>query len=322
MPAILTHHLFGEGVIDDALDLLGLRTADEKDAFLLGNQGPDPLFYLFADPLMKKWLPLGHVMHDARPAALLSALREACERIEGRGRTIAKAYVAGFVCHWLLDSSMHPYIYCWQNGLCAAGVPGLDERDASKVHAEIERDLDETVLYSLVGQTVERYRPHERVLRASRSVLAVVDKVYFYVALWAYGRPIDPRTFSTAVREFRLVQTALDSPTGRKRALLGAAERAFARTPYSLAYAMSHRVRAESASAFDNREGRAWENPFTGERSTASFWDIYEDAQSRVLGTLDELFSPGFDRAAARELTGDVNFEGAVSAPDASFAWE
>lgn len=322
MPAILTHHLFGEGVIDDALDLLGLRSPDERDAFLLGSQGPDPLFYLFADPLMSKWAPLGNVMHDARPAVLMSALREASERIEGRGRTVAKAYVAGFACHWLLDSSMHPFVYSWQHGICRAGVPGLDERDAQKVHAEIERDLDEMALYSLVGQTVERYRPHERVLRASGFALSVIDKVYFYVALWTYGRAIDPRTFSTAVREFRLIQAALDSPTGRKRALIGAAERLATRTPYSLAYAMSHRARAEATSDFDNREGAVWENPFTGKASTAGFWDIYDDAQSRVLGTLDELFSAGFDRAAARTLTGDVNFEGAVSAPDAPLSWE
>lgn len=322
MPAILTHNLFGEGVSDDALDLLGLRSTDERDAFILGNQGPDPLFYLVVDPLMSKWSPLGSVMHSSRPAQLLCAMREAAERVEGRGRTVARAYVAGFACHWLLDSSTHPFVYSWQNAICSAGVPGLDERDASKVHAEIERDLDEMVLYTLVGQTVERYRPHERALKASPFVLSVIDKIYFYVALWVYGRPIDPRTFSTAALEFRLVQTALDSPGGRKRALLGAAERLVRRTPHSLLYAMSHRARPETTSDFDNREGRAWENPFTGARSTATFWDVYEDAQTRALGMLAELFSPGFGLAAARELTGDLNFEGAPAAPDGAFLWE
>lgn len=321
MPAVLTHDFFGRGVVDDTSHLLGFKSLDERDAFLLGNQGPDPLFYLVVDPLMRKWRPLGTVMHDARPAALLLAVREAAERLEGRERQLAKAYAAGFACHWQLDSAMHPFVYHWQNGICSAGVDGLTPEDGTLVHAEIERDLDEAVLFSLTGLTVGDYRPHERVLKASRQVLAAVDKVYFYVALWVYGRAVDPRTFSTAVREFRLVQRVFDSPSGRKRDLIGRLERLVGRTPYSLVNAMSHRARAQEGSAFDNSAHAAWENPFTHESSRASFWDLYEGAQSKVLSTLDELFSDGFDLAAAERLTGNVNFEGALSAPDAAFAW-
>lgn len=321
MPAILTHDLFGRDVFDDASDVLGLTTDDEKDAFLLGNQGPDPLFYLVIDPLMRKWSPLGNAMHDARPALLMLAMREAVAGLEGRERALARAYVAGFVCHWLLDSTVHPFVYAWQHGICSAGVPGLDERAGSRVHAEIERDLDEMVLFTITGQTVRSYRPHARTLSASREVLAAVDKVYFYISLWAYNRAIDPRTFSTAVREFRLVQHVFDSPSGRKRALLGMLERACGRTPFSLVCAMSHRDRAELTSDFDNRAHRAWEHPFTHERSEKGFWDLWGDARSRVPSALRAFFSMGLDLADAREFTGDVNFEGAVSAPDAPFTW-
>lgn len=321
MPAILTHDLFGRGVLEDVTDLLGLRSVGERDAFLLGNQGPDPLFYLRIDPLMHKWSPLGGALHECDPAALLVAMREAALRLEGHERQIARAYVAGFACHWLLDSTMHPFVYFWQNGLTAAGVPGLDESAASNVHMEIERDFDEMALYALTGKTVERWRPHERVLQASRDVLAAVDKVYFYVALWIFGRAIDPRTFSTAVLEFRLVQHVFDSPSGRKRDVLAAVERAVTRGPHSLVRCMSHRARPEETSDFDNREHRPWENPFTHEVATTGFWDLFDAARARVLPTIDELFSAGFDRAEARELTRDLNFEGAPTEPGAAPAW-
>ena len=174
-------------------------------------------------------------------------------------------------------------------------------------------------LFTVTGQTVRSYRPHVRTLAASREVLAAVDQVYFYISLWVYNRAIDPRTFSTAVWEFRLVQHVFDSPSGRKRALLGTLERACARTPFSLVCAMSHRDRAELTSDFDNREHRAWEHPFTHEQSEKDFWGLWGDARSRVAETLRAFFSMGLDLADARELTGDVNFEGAVSAPDAPF---
>ena len=321
MPAILTHDLFGRGVLPDVADLLGLGSIAEREAFLLGNQGPDPLFYLVIDPLMHKWSPLGGALHDCSPADLLVAMREAALRLEGRERQIARAYVAGFACHWLLDSTMHPFVYFWQNGLTSAGVPGLDEAAGSRVHAEIERDFDEMVLFAVTGRTVERWRPHERALQASRDVLAAVDKVYFYVALWVFGRAIDPRTFSTAVREFRLVQRVFDSPSGRKRDALGAIERVVTRSRFSLVRSMSHRARPEDTSDFDNRDHLGWENPFTHERSTKSFWDLFEDARSRVLPTVDELFSAHFDVAAARELTHDLNFEGRTADPGEAPAW-
>ena len=316
MPAILTHDLFGRSVLEDVCDLLPLRTNAEQEAFLLGNQGPDPLFYLVVDPLMHKWSPLGGAMHESSPAEVLLAMREAAARLEGRERSVVRAYVAGFACHWLLDSTVHPFVYFWQNGICAAGVPGLDASAGSRVHAEIERDIDEMVLYSLTGKTVEDWRPHDNALAASRQALDAINKLYFYMALWVYGRAIDPRTFSTAVAEFRLVQRVFDSPSGRKRAALGTLERALTREPFSLVRSMSHRARAEETSDFDNREHRGWENPFTHAASRASFWDLFDSARGRVLTTVDELLlSDEFDLAAARELTRDVNFEGAVREP-------
>ena len=95
MPAILTHDLFGRESLDEVRDLLGFRTDDETDAFLLGNQGPDPLFYLVIDPLMRKWSPLGSAMHAARamqarrpwrgPAAFTHFLPPACPALDYHG---------------------------------------------------------------------------------------------------------------------------------------------------------------------------------------------------------------------------------------------
>ena len=45
MPALITHRLFGEESIERLPE--GLITSDdERAAFLLANQGPDPFFFL------------------------------------------------------------------------------------------------------------------------------------------------------------------------------------------------------------------------------------------------------------------------------------
>ena len=45
MPAIITHDLFAKDIYGTAFESIG-GTRDEAEAFLLGNQGPDPLFFV------------------------------------------------------------------------------------------------------------------------------------------------------------------------------------------------------------------------------------------------------------------------------------
>ena len=310
MPAIITHDLFAQGVIDDVRTILPLSTADERDAFLLGSQGPDPLFFLVADPLMRRFAPMGDTMHHSRPARLLVSMGEGASRLGGFEQRVARAYVAGFVCHYLLDSAVHPFVYSWQYGLCDAGVDGLDGTAGEKVHAEIERDLDEALLFARRGETILTYRPFERSLPGSAGVLRAIDKVYFYAALWTYGTAIDTMTFSTAVRAYRGVMGLLYAPRDCRRLVVGSIERTVTHSPFSLYCALSHRNRAEATSDFDNRAHARWTDPFTGETSVASFLDLLDETAARVVPAVGRALSPDFDETAAALLTCDLNFLG------------
>lgn len=322
MPAILTHDFFGRDVCEDVSQLLSFRSIDETDAFLLGNQGPDPLFYLIVNPAMSDWAKLGNLMHSKRTASLLLAMREACDLLQGRDRAVARAYVAGFACHWQLDSTVHPLVYYWQYGLTSVGVEGLDESSGSYVHAEIERDYDEMVLYAHTGRTVEHYRPHERVLTASQHVLEIIDSLYSYSAQRVYRLAAEPTVYSSGVRAFRLCQAVLDSPEGYKRSIVGGLERAVTGSPYSIVCAMSHRARAEATSDFDNREHYEWANPATGEKSTESFQDIYARASKQALTTVSELIlTPDPDLNDVRGICSDTNFSGEPSYPEDEYSW-
>ena len=75
MPAIITHDFFGRDVYDALFQTIG-GSRDEADAFLLGNQGPDPLFYAVADFRATAYHKLGNTMHSRKPAELLAALKD------------------------------------------------------------------------------------------------------------------------------------------------------------------------------------------------------------------------------------------------------
>ena len=316
MPAILTHDFFGREALSFVEERSAFKTDDERDAFLLGNQGPDPLFYLVAAPGVDKANRLGDLMHHERPVQLMLALHDAVDMVAPNERAVARAYAAGFICHYLLDSSAHPLIIGQQYALCDAGVDGLDRSAGSRVHQMMERDLDEMVLFSKTGHTVATYRPYREVLKASNDTLAVIDKVYFYTVLWAYSKALDLDAYTQAVKSFRRIQRLFWAPGRTKRALLTRVELLAKHGGYSQFEAMAHYDRAEDTSAFDNHEHAAWTNPFTGAASTESFWDLYEDAQERVFDALSLFFGPEFGEEQARQLTGGLNFSGMPVAED------
>ncbi len=311
MPAVLTHDFFAADALGAASHVLYFSNFDEHDAFKLGNQGPDPLFYLVADPLSDPdTRDFGNTMHHDRPARLLCSLHDAISMLSESERPVGEAYAAGFLCHYLLDSTMHPFVFAWENALCDAGVPGLDRSDHGKVHAEIERDFDEMVLYTKTGETVETYAPYKHVLQGSDEVLATIDKLYFYMGLWTYSETLPLDIYSRAVKSFRRVQHLFWSPGGGKARVLGTVERAVTHDRYSLYCAMAHRARAEKTSDFDNRDHREWRDPFSGEVRTEGFWDLYQAALDRMPAAEECFFDDCFDLRRAEELSANLNFSG------------
>ena len=194
---------------------------------------------------------------------------------------------------------MHPFVYFHEYRLCDAGVPGLTRADGSEVHGTIESELDELVLFEKRGETIATFNPSAEILNASNFTLHVISKMYAYVALTAlYGEIVPADLFETAVKDFRVAQRVFYSPSGRKRALFGRVEELL--RPLVLQVDEPPPRRAYRESQFDNRAREAWENPFTGDMSTASFWDLFDEALGKAQDNLFAFDEDGFDLAAAR----------------------
>ncbi|MCB6560952.1 zinc dependent phospholipase C family protein [Gordonibacter urolithinfaciens] len=307
MPALITHDFFGQDVYDHIFRNVG-GTRDEAEAFLLGNQGPDPLFYAVADPRLHEHNRLGNVMHSEKPSELIKAFKDSLGILDDDELPVGRAYAFGFLCHYTLDSTMHPLVFFHEYLLTDAGEPGLSRDDAHEVHAVIESELDELVLFEKRGETVATFQPWREILQASDFALGAVSKMYSYAALTVYGRIVPRDLFARSVRNFRRVQRLFYSKTGAKRALLGRIEGLV--RPYSFYQSMSHRPVALTESIYDNRAHEAWENPYTGEVSTASFWDLYGRALEKAEENIDAFDRDDFDLGAARALTGELDFSG------------
>lgn len=308
MPAIMTHNLFGQDMLGDVYHHIGF-SQDERDAFLLGNQGPDTFFYWMLCPWLKKYGDAGYKMHDKNPTELIKNINECLEMIPSVDRPIARAFALGFLCHYTLDSTVHPLVYFNQYSICNAGVSGLDKSDATEVHAVIECDFDEMVLYTKLGKTIADFDPCAVMLQGSSHALEIISSLTSLVYVATYGDAIPADMYKVCMSNFRIIQALMRSKNGIKRHAVANIETLVRHK--SLFAAMSHRPIARTTCQFDNHENAEWANPFTGEKTTASFWDLFDEAKTKARANF-ELFEAG----NYVEITHDLNFSGAPAEKD------
>lgn len=307
MPAIITHDLFAKDLYNQTFESVG-GSRDEADAFLLGNQGPDPLFFAATDPRYLSYAQVGSTLHRTHPAELLLALKRAVATLPAASRSAARAYVLGFVGHYELDRTVHPLIFSQEQALVNAGAEGLNPEDHAEVHALIETELDELVLTAKRGETVATYQPATAILKGSDALLTTLSQLYAQAVKNAFDLDIPENLFKASVKANRRAQRLVHSSGGWKRSALGSLERLV--RPHSIMSALSHQAKERTYSAFANEEHALWQHPALEAQSTASFWDLYQEAHTRALAAMEALDSDQFDLEAAHRLTKDVNFYG------------
>ena len=195
MADFVTHHLFGEQTLTVFPAPAQLAAARRPVCFRWGLQGPDPLFYrkiALGSPLHS----LGNQMHSEKTDELFFALSRAVNRLTGDAREMAEAYFYGFLCHYALDSQLHPYVYCRQQE-ARASDPSLS---ASAVHCQIESDIDYALYEHVHEAPVTDFDP-DAFYQLADDEIAVLAVLLHYVLGAVYGRRVDTADLRGAFRE-------------------------------------------------------------------------------------------------------------------------
>ena len=126
MPALITHHLFGEESIDRLPQ--GVITSDEERiAFILGNQGPDPFFFHMLTPRISDCMSLAQVMHRSRMSRQFSCLRDGVSHLQPRDANLGRAFALGLLSHYVLDRNAHPFVYEQQFGIVSGAAADVED---------------------------------------------------------------------------------------------------------------------------------------------------------------------------------------------------
>lgn len=296
MPAIITHHLFGE---EASRRLPDQSTFAEEEllAFLLGNQGADPFAFCFTATLasIRVCHAFANAMKHERIVDALLAARESVSHLPAEDQGIGHAFALGLMAHYLLDSEAHAFILAQEHEICSAGV-GLDDAH-EQVHGLIESELDTWMLWSTRQQTIADAPAHADLMRTER-VSRVGGAIFSQVAWQVYALKLGPNRYEQCLRDYEFVYRCIDpagSPRGR---MIAGAERLGTRR--ARLATLAHAATAGDDCAAANLDCHPWRDPLTGKMNTTSFPDVFYDSLE-TWPTLAEAFIQG-DRDALEQL--------------------
>lgn len=274
MPAIITHHLFGE----QSATLLPagmVSTEEELLAFLLGNQGPDPFFFrvLGTPSAIKNAQSLAHKMHEEQMFKAFEVLRESVSHLPKRDAEVGRAFALGVLSHYALDRVAHPFVYAQEYALMDASD---DLKNAgNQVHAVIESDLDTWMLWQKRHATVLECPPAAELAYTDR-ILQVAGALMSQVAWAVFGLEVAPSGYGTAVKQMELCYKVIEPYGSLGSRGLGELERVV--SAHSLLQSLAHQVSKSNDCASANLERHEWVSPWTKEPSCESFMNLFDRA--------------------------------------------
>lgn len=307
MPNLICHSLFA----DDVLERLNNPVFNERRMiFLTGGQGPDFLFFHHSDPFSDAWKSsdirkYGNKFHyENINAFYISALHSISNE---KNADIAKdmlAYVCGHLCHWAMDSTIHPMVYA-RTGLCS--------KHGAWRHHQFESMLDAALLMYRKKQTIATYDAGKECILATPEMARAMARIYVPAIEEIYGEKVRPTSFYEALVDWQRLQKVFRDPKNRKKKLLRPVEKALKLNFVATGYSIPDKY--EDNVDICNLLHKPWPHPVTGELSTASVFDLIDIAMDKAIHVInlfvDALNHPGDSIyvMALSDYLGDRNYE-------------
>lgn len=282
MPGFATHYIFGRETYRKLKCNPQKRNIyHNRAAYALGLQGPDLFFFYLPSYALYK-SNLGSIAHTQETGAFFLGLIESCCRItNSTDRSIAEAYLTGFLGHYLLDTACHPYVY-------AATHYSGPKKDYFWRHAYLETDIDTALLDLKLHRKPCQFHAASTIALTRRQKKVVARLLY---DAYHYAFPtlrIRKSTMHAGIFSIRLGMWMLHDDSGQKKVLFRFAEKHFLGYPLFSPLIPSDTLFFRT-DPFNLRHA-VWTNPWNSSlTSQASFFELYDAAQERYLIQMEKL---------------------------------
>lgn len=287
MPGFTTHYLFGADAYKQFdIGHVRLNLSKNHRAFALGLQGPDIFFYYLPSYLMHKQNP-GQLAHEKDTRAFFAYLLESRTLFYSNPHAldIADAYISGFLGHYVLDCTVHPYVYAFTNYNPASPKKHTEYFGQ---HAYFETELDKDLLWMRKQMYPSQFHQNKTIhLRSLQK--KVIAKMLTYAYRHTYPELLINETIiKRACFWMRLGTRILNDPSGQKKVLARFMEKILLQRPFLSPMLPSDQYRFVADPM--NFAHRKWIHPWTKEVSTDSFLKLYHKAMELYLKWLKDYY--------------------------------
>ncbi len=303
MPAAPNHIQFANDCLArrEAAGLAEIPAAF-RGAVLTGTQGSDPFYVYGRIPWRPRQLPdevhaFADFIHGGAPADVFPPLAAGVAAAPADEKAVLSAYLYGFLLHYVLDRTIHPYVY-YRTGFDGQGLPlGIYSMD----HMRFEVALASAFVGRRPGGLAEVWRAPS----ADGAALDAIDALF----AGAFPDRAAPGQFRAAWKDYGTVRRLTRDPHGIK----GTALDFFG--VKSLFRAMMRPDHPPLGDRIDyaNDSRALWLRPCDGRPSAASVPDLWEEAArdaGRLAVFLERAVEKGADRHEWEAAFGDLDHEG------------
>ncbi|MCL2353467.1 MAG: zinc dependent phospholipase C family protein [Defluviitaleaceae bacterium] len=284
MPGLITHLLSGQEI----LTRLPKNIADDirkyRPLYNIGCQGPDIFFYYIPGYIRKSSRNIGNIMHKEGSGLFIKAMSKNLKNLKNDEKDAVFAYFAGFLAHYILDCTAHPYIY-YKTGFDADGK--LSGK-FSAYHVAFESSIDTLLLKYLKGK-----RPSDikwwRTLAGRRHHAQTASKTIACAINQAYSTTFTSRQISSALVSVSIASKILRSPHGYWKSIVAYVERVL--LPRPIASPLIHQDKIESNIDYLNLSRTPWKNPWDeNSHREESFKDLFMQAADEAAKLIHTLY--------------------------------
>lgn len=306
MPDPVAHYVFGMRVLE-ALPP-HVRAGIHRGVFERALQGPDSWSTSgFYGGKRKQYAIRSSVMHKEKSGAFLEELtRLAREHVDSP----AFSLLAGFLCHYCLDYTAHPYIICkggeWDGTAATEHMRGG--------HVRLERAIDCYFIRETFGRTPWYFSISRHVLGLKNypeSLRSMLDQAYERVYGWQDGFDL----FNKSLRDERYFYALMQDPLGVVHYLLRPLSKG--KTNYCI-YSFYRRDADSTVTDYMNLHHAPWRHPFDeAVESCASFPELFDEAVLQAVHMICEAYQVVFcGQGTEKALYGNCNYSTGFACDD------
>ena len=268
----------------------------------LGAQGPDPFYYVIKSKIHKQANQLADDMHDTRiNEFLISMVNYAKEKQD----PYLNAYIIGFMTHFILDVTIHPYIYY------NVGEYFYDEPKTHKYrgyHLRFERSVDVAYIRYRYKKDAPSFHRRNRITPI-KCTPDNIKALHDYVSKKVYDIDRGGDLYDSGYLTMRkLLNLLINDKLGFKKLFLSIADKFMSPSPIYLKDYPYHKK--DKDYDYLNLGHGKWHHPITNKEMSLSVIDLYDQAYEEVEDVIAKVLSyiEGNDQIDLKEVFKNRSF--------------